>query len=211
MLGALTKTVLKLRDGTPVLIRPISPDDKERLQEGLTRLSETSRYRRFMGAISRFSEDQLRHLTEVDQKDHVAWIAVAPNVPDQPGLGVARYVRLKDELDVAEAAVAVVDSHHQRGLGTILLGFLALSALENGIRTFRAYVLAENQPLLQILGDLGAKTFREGGGMLRVDVPIPDDPEELPDTPTGRVLKAVAKELLPPLGFRSSDMGGTDS
>lgn len=204
MLRTLSINVVTLRDGTPVLIRPISADDKARLQDGLGRLSESSRYRRFMGAISRFSEDQLRHLTEVDQKDHVAWIAVALDQPDQPGLGVARYVRLKDEPDVAEAAVAVVDSHHHRGLGTLLLGFLALSALENGIRTFRAYVLAENQPVLQILRDLGAETSREGGALLRVDVAIPDDPEKLPDTPTGRVLKAVARELLSPFGFRSA-------
>lgn len=200
-LPLLSKT-LTLRDGTQVFIRPISPEDKMRLQEGLSRLSETSRYRRFMGAISTFSPDQLRHLTEVDQKDHVAWVALDLASDGQPGLGVARYVRLKDEPEVAEAAVAVIDSHHGRGLGTFLLGFLALSARENDIRAFRAYVLASNRPVLQILRDLGAKTRREGDGLLRVDVPIPDDPEKLPDTPTGRVLKAVARELLTPVGLR---------
>lgn len=202
MLPTLLSKTLTLRDGTQVLIRPITPDDKMRLQEGLTRLSEASRYRRFMGAMSTFSPDQLRHLTEVDHKDHVAWIALDLASEGQPGLGVARYVRLKGEPEVAEAAVAVIDSHHGKGLGTFLLGFLALSGRENGIRAFRAYVLAENRPVLQILRDLGARTSREGGGLLRVDVPIPDDPAKLPDTPTGRVLKAVANELLTPVGLR---------
>lgn len=198
---------LSLRDGTPVLLRPIQPDDKSRLQEGLQQLSETSRYRRFMAAISQLSPEQLRHLTEIDHKDHAAWIALDPAAQGHPGLGVARYIRLKNEPEVAEAAVAVIDSHQKRGLGTLLLGILALGALENGIHTFRAYVLSENRPVLQILNDLGAKTSREGGALLRVDVPIPDDPQTLPDTPTGMVLKAVARQILPPLGFRSTGAG----
>lgn len=182
-----------MRDGTLVLIRPIAPDDKERLQAGLARFSERSRYYRFMTAIRRFSDRQLRYLTEVDQESHVAWIALDPTDPALPLLGVARSIRLPDEPEVAEAAVAVVDSHHGKGLGTILLGLLAAAASRNGIRWFRSHVLTENVAMLHLFRDLGATTRAEGGASCQVDMAVPVRPEELPDTPAGRVFRAVAR------------------
>lgn len=198
---------LSLRDGTPVVIRPITPEDKARLREGLRRLSEGSRYRRFMAPVADLSDEGLRYLTEIDYRDHMAWIACDPTAPGQPGLGVARYVRVPKEPTVAEAAVAVVDSHQGRGLGTLLLGALALFATENGVRTFRAYVLEANRPVLEMLRDLGATVTREGSGVLRVEARIAERPDDLPDTPTGRVFKAVARELVPPLSMRGSGPG----
>jgi RimJ/RimL family protein N-acetyltransferase len=186
-----------LRDGTPLLMRPIRPDDKDRLREGFARLSQTSRYRRFMTALNRLSDAQVRYLTEIDYVDHMAWVAIDPTQPTQPGLGVARYVRLPSDPATAEAAVTVIDEQQGKGIGTILLGLLAASAHQHGITRFRAYVLAENTPMIEILHDLGA-TVTDTGPLLQVDVPIPAGPEELPDTPTGRVFKAVAAQALPP-------------
>ena len=193
-----------LRDGTRILVRPILPEDRDRLREGLVRLSAQSRYRRFLTSLEHLSDQQVRDLTEIDYDDHMAWVAVDPSRPDRPGLGVARYVRLAEEPAVAEAAVTVLDEYQGRGIGTILLRMLAGSAREHGIRSFRGYVLAENAPMMDILQDLGATAVQEGP-LLRVDVPIPATVEELPDTPTGRVFKSVAKGELPP--FRLRDPG----
>jgi len=189
---------LEARDGTPILVRPILPEDADRLRAGFRALSEESRYRRFMAPIAELGDEQVRYLTQIDYRDHMAWVAVDPTLPDQPGLGVARYVRVADEPDVAEAAITVVDSHHGRGIGTILLAMLALSARENGVRSFRGYVLEDNGPVLEILRELGGVVEQFDGSVMRVDVPIPEDPDDLPDTPTGRVFRAVAKRLIPP-------------
>ena len=191
-----------LRDGTRVLIRSVGPKDAQRLRDGLHRMSDKSRYRRFMTGTRELSSAQLRYLTDIDHCDHMAWGAIDLSDPKQPGLGVARYVRLRDEPKVAEPAVAVVDSHHGRGLGTLLLGALSRSAAENGIETFRAYVLEENAPMLNLLNDLGASVAREDEGTLRVEMPVPRDTRTLPDTPTGRVFKAVARQMVPPLFAR---------
>lgn len=182
----------RLRDGTPVLVRPILPEDKGRMQDGLRRLSPESRYHRFMAAISELSDEQLRYLTEVDGVNHIAWVALDPERPGQPGLGVARCIRLESDPEIAEVAVTVVDSHQGRGLGTLLLGLLSRSAAAHGIRTFRAYVLEDNAAVLRIFHDLGATVEREDRGVLRVDVPVLGDPDELSDTPTGRVFRAIA-------------------
>jgi RimJ/RimL family protein N-acetyltransferase len=186
-----------LRTGAPVVLRPILPEDKERLVDAFARLSETSRYHRFGTPVRRLTDEQLRYLTEIDYDDHMAWVALDPSAAGEPGLGVARYVRLPAEPEVAEAAVTVVDSHQGQGLGTILLGVLAMSAMAHGIRAFRAYVLEENQAIQELFAGLGATIHREGP-MLRVDVPLPADIRKLPDTPTGRIFRAVAVRMLPP-------------
>jgi GNAT superfamily N-acetyltransferase len=181
-----------LRDGTRVLVRPILPGDKERLREGLSRLSDLSRYRRCMHAVSDLTAEQLRYFTEIDYADHMAWVALDPDQPGEPGLGVARYVRLKDDPAIAEVAVTVIDSHQGRGLGTLLLGILSRTAALNGVETFRAFVLEENEPMIRIFTDLGAVVGYEEPGVLRIDTPVLEDPEMLPSTPTGRAFREVA-------------------
>ena len=192
---------LALRDGTRILVRPILPEDKQALREGFGRLSARSRYRRFLTPLEHLSDRQLRYLTEVDYVDHMAWVAVDASRPERPGIGVARYVRLPEEPTAAEAAVTVLDEYQGRGVGTILLRLLAGSARAHGIRCFRGYVLAENAPMMEVLQGLGARVAQEGT-LLRVEVPIPVTADELPDTPTGRVFKSVARGELPPFRLR---------
>jgi RimJ/RimL family protein N-acetyltransferase len=182
-----------LRDGTRVLIRAILPDDKDRLQAGLRRMSEKSRYYRFMSYVNRLSDAQLRYLTEIDYVSHLAWIALDPADPVLPVLGVARCIRIEKEPDAAEAAVAVVDSHQRRGLGTVLLGLLGAAAARIGIRRFRAYVLADNIAMLHLFRDLGATIEPEDATVRVVDMAVPEDPRDLPDTAAGRVFRAVAR------------------
>lgn len=187
-----------LRDGTRVRIRPIRPDDKERLQQGLRALSPQSRYRRFHTPLEAFTTEQLHYLTEIDYADHMAWVAERPDRPDEPGLGVARYVRLPDEPGVADAAVTVVDAYQGRGLGSLLLAALSRSAVAAGVAVLRNYVLADNDAMLALLDELGATRVDEGEGVYRVDMPLPADPADLADTPAQQVLRAAATRRLPP-------------
>lgn len=114
-------------------------------------------------------------------------------------MGVARYVRLRDDPRVAEVAVTVADRYQGKGLGTILLAVIARSAVENGIRTLRSYVLAENEVMLGVFEELHATRTAEGDGLYRVDMPLPADPDELPGTAAAQVLRASACERLPHL------------
>ncbi|MFQ5966058.1 MAG: GNAT family N-acetyltransferase [Acidimicrobiia bacterium] len=186
-------TDIELRDGTRVRIRPITPDDRDRLKEGFERLSPRSRYLRFLAPVAELTPEMLDYLTEVDYHDHFAWGALALDQEGHPGIGVARYVRLHDEPEVAEPAVAVADEYQGRGLGTALLYTLSDTAVQHGIKRFRALVLAENEAMLQVFREMGASLRRTGGTMIEVEIELPPAPGGLHEENLRSALRAVAK------------------
>jgi GNAT superfamily N-acetyltransferase len=165
-------SVVVLDDGTRVLIRPIRSDDKRLLQEGIRRLSPESRYLRFLHYLERLTAAELRYLTEIDYRDHFAWVAISLDQPDQIGLGVARYIRDKTRSTQAEAAVAVIDDYQGRGLGRLLLTRLAESARENGVDAFIAYLAPESPVVSHLLQNVAAATTSNEDGLVKVIVPL---------------------------------------
>jgi len=187
---------IELRDATPVVLRPIRPEDKHRLSEGLERLSNRSRFRRFMAPVTTLSAEQLAYLTEIDYFDHFAWVATLEANPDF-GIGVGRYVRLEDDPAIAEAAVTVLDEYQGRGLGTLMVGLLAVTARMAGIERFRAYVLEENEPMLGLLRVLGARAGYDSAGVLTLDIPLRTDPAtDEPVAETMRLALSLAERSL---------------
>ena len=120
-----------LRDGSRVEVRPVRRSDAELLLRGFERLSDESRYRRFLCSMPELSEEMVRYLTDVDHHDHEAVVAL--DAATGEGVGVARYVRDLDRPERAEAAVTVIDDWQGRGLGTLLLELLAVRAREEGV------------------------------------------------------------------------------
>lgn len=142
----------RLNDGTRVAIRPIRPNDKRELSAALRRLSDESVQRRFLAPKARFSQSELRYLTEVDGHDHVALVAERV---DGPGgelvVGAARFIRLAEDPETAEMAIVVADALQGRGLGSLLADALAEAALAHGVRRFSATVLSENYAVQRLL------------------------------------------------------------
>ena len=185
---------LTLDDGTPVLLRPVRPEDAELLRAGLKRLSSESRITRFFAPLERFSEQQLTYLTRVDQDSHVAWGALDLSKAEPEGLGIARFTRLPQEPHVAEVAITVVDAAQRRGLGRRLLAVLHGLARRRGITTFRAVLMAQNQPLVRQIRALGG-TARYGNSEVTLDLPVVADASELPDTPEAEAFKQILREV----------------
>ena len=178
--------------GERIEIRPIRPDDREALAEGIRQMSPESRYRRFFSPIERLSEAQLTYLTEVDHHDHEALVAVERDT--DRGIGVARFVRSAEDPSVAEVAVAVADDWHNQGVGSTLLHRLTERAREEGIRRFSGSVLEENRPMLDLLRELGEVHVHDrAAGAVDLEVELPDEGlgEGLRET-----LKAAARGLV---------------
>jgi GNAT superfamily N-acetyltransferase len=147
--------VLKsLRDGTLILIRPIRYDDKWLLEAELESLSEQSVQRRFLTPKPRYTRSELRYLTEVDGWDHMALVAESPIRFGRRILGVARYVRDRDDPQKAEVAIEVVDDFQGRGLGTLLVESLGRRARMRGISRFTATMASDNVPAQRLFSKL---------------------------------------------------------
>jgi RimJ/RimL family protein N-acetyltransferase len=149
----------RLPDGAPILIRPIRADDKRMLVNGLRQLSDESVQRRFLTLKRSFSRAELRYLTEVDGRDHVALVAEeavgarsaepsasgkAPGEPVRRMIAVGRFVRSQDDPDTAEVAIVVADDWHGRRLGSLMVDELAAEARRLGIRRFTATMASDN-------------------------------------------------------------------
>ncbi len=141
----------RLPDGAPILIRPIRADDKRFLEDGLRHLSDESVHRRFLTPKRSFSRAELRYLTEVDGRDHVALVAEYPGEPVRRLIAVGRFVRLADDPDAAEAAIVVADDWQRRGVGSLLAERLAAEARQLGIRRFTATMASDNVPAHKLM------------------------------------------------------------
>jgi CRP-like cAMP-binding protein len=195
-LAANTRPVaVSLRDGARLLVRPILPSDRGKLADTQPGFSRESHYRRFFSAPP-LSEKVIRYLIDVDYFDHFAWVVLAADEPDQPGVASARYIRERDVEDVAEVAFSVIDDYQGRGLGTFLWGALAVAAMVNGIHRFRARVLTENEPMRAILRRTGAHMEFAEPGVLETIVDVRELGEGFPDLETAEALRYAAREIV---------------
>jgi GNAT superfamily N-acetyltransferase len=164
--------MIRLRDGTSAVLRPIKPDDREALVAFVARLSDDSRMRRFLRAVDHLTQDELTYFTQVDHDDHEAVVAV--DVGSGELRGVARFVRFTDEREVAEAAVVVEDSWQGRGLGSALLGELTRRARARGVRRFSVFMRADNRRAAGLFGRLGTIVSRGlDGDVLELEIELP--------------------------------------
>jgi RimJ/RimL family protein N-acetyltransferase len=186
--GAPQTTRVELRGGRVALVAPLHPDDRQRYLAGVERASPESLYMRFMAPVSRLTESQLRYLLEVDHRDHEALLAVDERTGD--AVGVARFVRLVEAPDAAEAAVLVIDDWQGVGLGTALCRLLAERAREVGVERFVASLLVSNRSMRSVLDSLGpVREISRDGATVMVDVELPE--RGIGEHMTG-ILRAVA-------------------
>jgi GNAT superfamily N-acetyltransferase len=140
-----------LKDGRPLIIRALRPDDKNALAEGFSHLSQRSIYNRFFTPKKELTESELAYLTELDFVSHVAIGAlVKPGEAEIP-VGVGRYVVDPSDSAEAEIAFAVEDAYQGLGAATLLLKHLGEIARQAGIKRFRAVVLSDNLPMMNVL------------------------------------------------------------
>jgi len=176
----ITPIPVPMRDGTQLYLRPVLPGDNERTTNSPVEFSSETLYRRFQTPRNP-TASLMRYLFEVDYVHHFVWVMT--DGPDGPVVADARFVR--DEIDpaVAEVAFIVGDAYQGRGVGTFLMGALAVAADFHGVQRFTARVLSDNYPMRAILDHFDADWHRDDLGVVTtvVDVPRPPDPPFSPE------------------------------
>lgn len=151
---------------TRLELTPIQPADRAALQRWFATVSDESRYARFLGSVKELSTSQWQYLTTVDGHDHVAYLARCQGAI----AGVARWIRIPEEPDLAEVAFLIGDEFQRRGVGTRLCARLVEAAREHGVRRFRAYVLPDNRGIRRLLGGPAFEQVRDTGGVIDVRI-----------------------------------------
>ncbi|MFF4531135.1 GNAT family N-acetyltransferase [Streptomyces sp. NPDC001407] len=165
-----------LRDGGTAQIRPITPDDAQRLVSFYEQVSDESKYYRFFAPYPRLSDRDVHRFTHHDYVDRVGLAATVGG----EFIATVRYDRIgprglpsSGPADEAEVAFLVQDAHQGRGVASALLEHIAAVARERSIRRFAAEVLPANTKMIKVFTDAGytqKRSFEDGVVRLELDL-----------------------------------------
>jgi len=178
-----------LSDGATAHLRPIRPDDADRLVEFYARVSDDSKYFRFFAPYPTLSPTDVETFTHVDHSDRVALIVL---IGDDM-IAVGRYERV--DAGQAEVAFLVEDDHQGRGVGSVLLEHLAQAARERGIGRFVAEVLPHNHKMITVFREAGyTMASRLTDGVVHVEFEIRPTDDSI-EVMTAREHRAEARSI----------------
>ena len=159
-----------LRDGTPVAIRPIRPEDEPLMVGFHEALSEESVYLRYAGLMKlsrRVAHERLARLCFIDYDREMALVAVRRDAEGREALlGVGRLVRLPGTGD-GEFALLVRDDVQGQGLGRELLRRLVEVGRAEGLDRIVGEILPENRAMQGVARALGFHVAPAPDGMVR--------------------------------------------
>jgi CRP-like cAMP-binding protein len=165
----ITPIPFQIRGGAALLLRPVLPGDSERTVHGHVRFSRDTLYRRFM--TPRVPSPALMdYLSQVDYVDHFVWVVTDGADP----VADARFVRDEHDPTVAEIAFTVADAYQGRGIGTFLIGALAIAARVDGVEKFSGRMLSDNLSMRALMDRFGASWRRDDVGVVTTVIDVPD-------------------------------------
>jgi acetyltransferase len=142
------------KDGTPVMIRPIRPEDEPLMVKFHKTLSEQSVYLRYFHMEkldSRVAHDRLLRKCFIDYYREMALVADRqdPSTGEHELLAVGRLTKEPGSPE-AEVAVLVSDRAQKQGLGVELVGRLIEVARDEKLERIVAVILPENYGMMAL-------------------------------------------------------------
>ena len=163
------------KDGTPLTIRPIRPEDESMMVAFHQRLSESSVYLRYFHLVNlsqRTAHERLTRICFIDYDREIAFVAereVGPSGGSEI-LGVGRLSR-KHGTNDAEMAILVSDDFQHRGLGTELSRRLVDIARRKKVERITADILTENRAMQTICERLGFRlSYQAEDGTVKAEI-----------------------------------------
>ena len=154
----------RMKDGTAIVIRPISPEDEPLMVEFHGKLSQRSVYFRYFYAMQldqRVAHERLTRICFIDYDREMALVAERRDALTgaREILGVGRLTKLRgltfSTPEDAEFAIIISDTSQRRGLGAELLRRLITVAREEKLRRIVGDILPENHAMQTICERLG--------------------------------------------------------
>lgn len=180
-------------DKNKFLVRPITPDARPILDAAFKELSAQSKYLRFFQSANRLSDYQLDYLSRPDGVNHVAWGILDTSFEPYRGVCAMRFIRLKNEPEVAEVAITVVDSYQGMGFSKVAFSVMNILASKLGIKRFRHHVLHQNSVANKSLEKLGIVSNHVEMGVYIKETSVFSSAEEMSNHPQ---LKGLRQAML---------------
>lgn len=177
--------------------RALVPSDRASLAEAYRRVSAEARYNRFWTQTGEIiGEAMLDRILDQDSMRHVTWTVLDPQ-REFPPMGGASWWRNANQPDEAEISALVLDDDQRRGIGTLLLAIMWLTAFRAGVRQLVGYALVDNRQAADWMLDCGAAGTWDGYKLVfRWDL---EDLDRLPETPRAAELADWLARLSPVL------------
>jgi acetyltransferase len=149
----------KSKDGQPVTIRPIQPEDEPLLVKFHETLSEESVYHRYFSQLKldqRIAHERLMRICFNDYDREIALVVDRKDAKtgNREILGVGRLSKAHG-LNEGEFALLVSDRWQRQGLGTELLKRLVSVARDEKLARLTAIIQSDNQAMLHISKKVG--------------------------------------------------------
>jgi GNAT superfamily N-acetyltransferase len=168
-----------LRDGLAVTIRPLRPDDRERVAAAVRELGRESIYTRLFSHRKELTEAGLDRIMSVDAAREAALLVTRGAGNDETVIASGRFMAPSGEGAARAAEIAFVVEEDYQGLGIAgrLLRHLAEIARDKGVAEFEADVLAENGSMLAVFARSGLPMRkRRDGGVVHITLSLRGDP-----------------------------------
>jgi acetyltransferase len=149
----------ELRDGTPLTIRPICPEDEPLMVKFHRTLSEESVYFRYFGILKleqRIAHERLTRICFNDYDREIAIVATKPAsaTSGEEILAVGRLIKVRG-VNEAEFAIVISDQWQGYGLGTHLLELLVEIGRQEGLERIVGHILPDNYTMQKVSKKVG--------------------------------------------------------
>ncbi len=156
-----------MKNGDPLVIRPIRPEDEPMMVKFHEALSERTVYQRYLQMLhlsQRIAHERLTRICFIDYARQMALVAEReiPGTGEKQIIAVGRLQGITGATE-SEFAVVVADEYQKAGLGTELLRRLIEIGRAEGVKVITADILAENSAMQKVSEKLGFKLTREPG------------------------------------------------
>jgi len=157
----------RLKDGTPVTIRPIRPEDEPYLVDFHKTLSDRSVYNRYFVPLKlseRIAHDRLVRVCFSDYDRDIPLVAEYRETPKTPPriIGIGRLGK-EHQINEGEFALIVSDAWQGRGLGRQLLELLIQVARDEGLARLTGHILGGNREMQAVCRKLGFTFHHQHG------------------------------------------------
>ncbi len=164
-------TQWKLRDGRPVLIRPIRPEDEPLLKEMMPGLSEETLRVRFFVVPAEFTHMMLMKFCNVDYDREIAMVVELTEDGKRKIIGGGRLI-IEPDTESGQFALLISDNFQKQGIGEKMLDVVIGIAQDRALHEVYGVVLSENSKMLGLAAKMGFKPRRLPDGITRVGLAL---------------------------------------